>query len=297
MELSILIERDLDLVDLYYAHEVRAFHEESMPAKTIESLEAGECHTTCDWKMKFMAFQYREKQEKFFGKRGIPWHGAMMIWKGENGGYLVEFEDAVLQGGNEDATVSFGTLVQQWANFRSRHPGIHSTHLRTDGAACYAGAEFARLLPTAYEACGMRVLSHSIGEGGRNKTALDGHFGVSGAKARRSIVTPRGKLDAVSSAFLAAAHGASQIKGTHVQHVAVPGADAPAAAGPPGLGHMSSRVYEWRKASGDSNVGGSPPLPPSSSSPPTNWVCTSVKLRRQRRRRVRARSGSRLDAA
>ena len=93
----------------------------------------------------------------------------MMIWKGENGGYLVEFEDAVLQGGNEDATVSFGTLVQQWANFRSRHPGIHSTHLRTDGAACYAGAEFARLLPTAYEACGMRVLSHSIGEGGPRK--------------------------------------------------------------------------------------------------------------------------------
>ena len=34
-----------------------------------------------DWKMKFMSLVFRESQAQWFGKAGIPWHGAMALMK------------------------------------------------------------------------------------------------------------------------------------------------------------------------------------------------------------------------
>jgi hypothetical protein len=32
-----------------------------------------------DWKMKFLALMYREGQDSFFGKKGIPWQGLLIM--------------------------------------------------------------------------------------------------------------------------------------------------------------------------------------------------------------------------
>ena len=61
----------------------------------------------------------------------------------------IEYQDAIVRDPNEDATSSFQMHVAGWRAFRVRHPGITATHLRTDGASCYSGELFCKLLPLA----------------------------------------------------------------------------------------------------------------------------------------------------
>ena len=51
-EVAGLVERELDVVDHWWHHEVRGSHEASNGSKILASLDDGTCFTTSDWKMK-----------------------------------------------------------------------------------------------------------------------------------------------------------------------------------------------------------------------------------------------------
>jgi len=245
-EIRGLIRRDLGLLDHYYAHEVRAAHENSSPSKIIEALDGTTCFTTADWKMKFMAYQFREAQTDFFGKRGIPWHGQMIAFK-EGNELRVEYLDCIVRDSKEDALSAFQQMAVGWKAFSIRHPRHSRTHLRTDGASCYSGVQFAKLLAMAPELCGMTVLSHLIGEGGKNKTSLDGHFGQRGVMARREVIKGQGSKDVVDAESLAAVLASDRLSGSYVQLTTTNRAEFIMSGidNTDGIAHMAERVYEY----------------------------------------------------
>jgi len=67
--------------------------------------------------------------------------------------------------GTEDAVATFHAHLIGWRAFILRHPEITTTILRTDGASCYSGVLFAKLLCFSRELCGMKVVMHLLGEG------------------------------------------------------------------------------------------------------------------------------------
>ena len=225
--------------------QVRAAHESAVPSRILENLGDGECMTTADWKMKFMAFQFREAQTNFFGKRGIPWHGIMIAYKvGEE--LRVEFIDAIVRDSDEDAVSTFQQLIAGWSSFLLRHPGRNKTRLRSDGASCYSGGLFCKLLGFAWSLCGMQVIEHLIGEGGKNKTTLDGHFGQRGSMARTEVVKGKGAKDAVDAESLVAVLAGDRSKAPYTQ-MTTPNRSSFSVGGDDikGISHISQRVYEY----------------------------------------------------
>jgi len=167
----------------------------------------------------------------------------------------VEYQDQIMRDSNEDAVGTYQQHVEGWRDFRRRHPQFTKTHLKTDGASCYSKVVFAKLLSFAGGQCGMYVLSHHIGEGGKNKTILDAHFGVSGEKVKR-LVRGRGKkmrggkkrkLEVVSETTLVECLAASQSAGSYVQ-CTTPGRIASFTIGGDaleGITRMSQRRYTY----------------------------------------------------
>jgi hypothetical protein len=105
-EVEELANRAFTSLHHYYAHEYRAAHESSIAERSLEMLDEHGILVTMDWKMKFLAYLYRESQQSFFGKAGIGWHGVMVMRKLADGDYAVSYYDQVLSEGKEDSLAS-----------------------------------------------------------------------------------------------------------------------------------------------------------------------------------------------
>ena len=60
---------------------MRNWTQDKLKYKTFNSLDPLEIYIHFDWAMKYMPLKYREKQQDFFGKRGINWHITCVVFK------------------------------------------------------------------------------------------------------------------------------------------------------------------------------------------------------------------------
>jgi len=112
----------------------------------------------------------------------------MFMYEGNDadaGHYCVEYLDQIMYAGAEDSHASLQALTLGIKAFMEEHPNKNWCFLKTDGAACYSQGLFLRGLATIHDLTGMEVRRHFLGEPGKNKTELDGHFGVVGRAVRR----------------------------------------------------------------------------------------------------------------
>ena len=73
---------------LFAGHKMRVVNQQRANAKAVEDMKArclllgycDECIITFDWKMKWEQMWLRESTTGFFGKRGISWHGEMILY-------------------------------------------------------------------------------------------------------------------------------------------------------------------------------------------------------------------------
>ncbi|GBG16096.1 Hypothetical Protein FCC1311_118492, partial [Hondaea fermentalgiana] len=75
---------------LYMAHKIRVVNQQreidslhhAMQSRCIqdELREPREAHIVADFKMKFLPRAFRGQTRKWFGKRGISWHGFLVTW-------------------------------------------------------------------------------------------------------------------------------------------------------------------------------------------------------------------------
>lgn len=87
----------------------------------------------------------------------------------------------------EDGFATLTALYYGLKQYKEQNPWITKAKLKTDGAGAYSGAVFTLGLPYIGGMCGIKVVSHNIGEAGKNKSQLDGHFAVAGQKLKRLI--------------------------------------------------------------------------------------------------------------
>lgn len=117
--------------------------------------------------------------------------------------YCVEYLDQIMYASKEDCHATVQALALGILSFVAEHPDKDWCFVKTDGASCYSTGQFLRGLATISDLTGMQVRGHYLGEPGKNKTELDGHFGVKGAQVRRKVIGAKGKLDITSSTTLA----------------------------------------------------------------------------------------------
>ena len=177
-QLRELARRSTERLESYYHHMLRAAHEAATTSKLLDQLEEDQVLLVADWKMKFIMGLFREAMSDFFGKRGMPWHGCMLIRKplrferatyGE-GEFVTEYKHAMMLGSKEDGFTTLSAVRIALTEYKLENPHISSAFVKTDGAAAYAGTTFTLELSFMEELSGIRALGHFIGESGQNKS-------------------------------------------------------------------------------------------------------------------------------
>ena len=192
-ELQRAINRSLLRFRAFHAHERRAAHEAGVMEMLMQELDETGCIVVADWKMKFLSSSFREAMSKFFGKAGMPWHGVMFVRRAHGteqvmeGEFVVTYVDASMADKKEDGFSTLCAVYLAMKTYKEQHPWIEHAVVKTDGAGAYAGMVFTVGLSMLGELTGIRVTDHFIGESGKGKSQLDGHFGKKASQLRRLV--------------------------------------------------------------------------------------------------------------
>ena len=79
-QLRVAIQRALQKISAYAAHERRAAREAKVLEKLLRELDETGCVVVADWKMKFLSSAFREAMAEFFGKKGMHAHH-VALWQ------------------------------------------------------------------------------------------------------------------------------------------------------------------------------------------------------------------------
>ena len=177
-------------IHLYMGHRVRVLNQQIAIRDAIEGMEyrceankhSNEAHVILDYKMKFEALYFREKTTEHYGKRGISWHGAMILFfvydeKLKKAVKQTIYFDDVSFGENKQDALAVISLVEcLLMRLRKRLPHVMKVSLQSDNASCYMSPSLLLMLPILSVVHGIQVVRfiHTGVQDG--KSSLDAHF-------------------------------------------------------------------------------------------------------------------------
>jgi len=197
----------------YQGHVVRKLFQHKLFDTKIVELDDTGFLIIADWKMKILAMLFVESQTEFFGKRGMPLHGTLFLWKDPATGIIhAHFFDVILADDNkENADASIASLLAAIQMFKERVPGKDHCSIFTDGAATYSCFDFMYSLSKFVNVIGIRVDNHYLSEAGCGKTAVDGHFSFLNRNLALAVLHGRGEMDIVDPHSLQRAYLANPV--------------------------------------------------------------------------------------
>ena len=73
-------KKEVEKIKEWKNHLVRSWAQDQIKYKTLNELDVNSIYIHADWAMKFEPIKFMEKQEEFFGKRGISWHITCIVF-------------------------------------------------------------------------------------------------------------------------------------------------------------------------------------------------------------------------
>jgi hypothetical protein len=187
----------------YQAHLVRCKHAENhCEQMRQEAMKNSVIYVVADWKMKWIPTNWNETAKKWFGKRGIIWHGfAISVPKNvfedskavsdilktgqvdsikpmDDGSYLIYCHDIFRNDHKVDGATTLSSVEGLVSQLESWFGSCTSWILQTDNGPCYKGNLFAHGLQRLNEVHSLKLrafINTGVQDG---KTYLDGHFGI-----------------------------------------------------------------------------------------------------------------------
>lgn len=89
-----------------------------------------------DWAMKFIPIAYREKQEQFFGKKGISWHVTCIIYVDGDNKVVTQTFLHLFDSCSQDSNSVIGIMDSLFGHI-TKYFGKRNLYLRSDNAGCY----------------------------------------------------------------------------------------------------------------------------------------------------------------
>ena len=91
-----------------------------------------------DWANKFIQLKYREKQSKWFGKRGINWHVSSVITRNaDDNGLEIMSCIYLLESCAQDWYAVFAILENLLGNIKQIKPTVNEVFLQSEGTGYY----------------------------------------------------------------------------------------------------------------------------------------------------------------
>lgn len=217
---------------LYYSDCIALCVEKTTLAKLIDHLRPNEAVFVSDFKMRILAHLYIESQTEFFGKKGLPLLGVMIIYLlseddqldriaaravanetteadfynrddsnddkqyGKIGDTNVEFLDCLLPMNASEESFAVSSIWEGAFKYcRATKPHIVVVFVYTDSATNFSGVKTHVCLPFVSELTGLICTGHYTSTSGGGKTGLDLHFSYLGSNVEAAVAMGQGDHD------------------------------------------------------------------------------------------------------
>lgn len=139
-EMEFLFSQAKQNIESWKSHLLRSVNQDQARQDVIQELTRESALLVSDWAMKFLPRKFRESQQDWFGKRGIPWHLTVAITKTEDGElrtltFVHIFESCV-----QDSPAVLAILDDVLQQLKDIAPDIKSLYMKQDNAGCYHSA-------------------------------------------------------------------------------------------------------------------------------------------------------------
>ena len=172
----------------YRSHIAQAKDESIWDASFYKNLKPNECVVVMDFKMKILSSLFREKQRDWFSKRGFSLLGALIIFGSANDSDHNEvlYHFFISDDTTQDAEY-VNTVKQILYQLILPCYGIDTVHYRCDGAGCFVSAEAKAAMAHWFRISGIIEKTYKNNVPGKDKSPLDGQFGIQGQSLTRQI--------------------------------------------------------------------------------------------------------------
>jgi hypothetical protein len=102
----------------------------------LNDLDEKSVYLHFDWAMKYIPQHFREKQEDFFGKRGICWHISCAVYRENGSTKNISFAHLFESSTSQDVNAVIGIIDSVFRELLEQK-GSMTLYLRSDNAGCY----------------------------------------------------------------------------------------------------------------------------------------------------------------
>lgn len=124
-------------INSWKSHLLRSSNQDECRLNIIKELDETSVLLVLDWAMKYLPRKFRESQSDWYGKRGIPWHIAVAMRRGDGGEMEMMTFVHVFESCNQDSCAVLAILNDVFGQLKSVMPELQSVYLRQDNAGCY----------------------------------------------------------------------------------------------------------------------------------------------------------------
>lgn len=131
------IQKALDAVDKWKGHIMRSVNQELAKQDIIADLDQSSSLLIVDWAMKFLQVRFREKQNDWYGKRGLSWHISSVISRNQSGTVDVISYAHLFDQCTQDWYAVSSIIEDLIKELKVKNPTLQTVFLRSDEAGCY----------------------------------------------------------------------------------------------------------------------------------------------------------------
>ena len=131
------IEKASDSVNKQKAHIMRAVNKKMAKPDIIENLDSNTCLLILDWAMKFLQLHFCEKQNDWYGKRGISWHITSVITQSKPDTIGVASYAYLFDQCTQDWFAVTSVIEDVITQLKTKNQMLNTVFLRSDEAGCY----------------------------------------------------------------------------------------------------------------------------------------------------------------
>ena len=158
----------------WFRHIIRGVQQEKAKTDVLPTLDDTSALWLKDWAQKVLPLRFREKQQDYFGKKGMSLAIDVFFMKGEAPGSLKkEVYFTVLERCDQNMASTLSVADHVLNKFSADYPYIKNLSIKSDNAGCYAGNSSAEV---SYRICaekGIKLLRYDYSEPQKGKDQAD----------------------------------------------------------------------------------------------------------------------------
>ena len=152
-------------IEAWQHHIVRAVHQNKAYIDQLELVDNEHILVIKDFAMKKLPEKFREKQEDFFGKKGMSWEISCVLYREEAGGKICCKSFIVILGNETQDWIACGTVLEYVLNqVRKDMPGVRTCTLKTDNAANYKSSDLFNSIYGISKRTGIQIQEYNFSE-------------------------------------------------------------------------------------------------------------------------------------